>query len=168
MGPIGSPETSVYNHLTPRNNPEDKIIQFNSGVSIPSRVLMVVWLSELYKGGQVVLLHTMKAYRDGGIGPLILSLRPTWRWASSLCPFTTGKNRSLEASENRSLEASENRSLEAWENRSLEAWENRSLEAWEKGGSLISLALLSMSNSALCCVGLFFQWYFHLVWIKSH
>ena len=27
MGPIGSPETSVLNHLTPRNNREDGSIQ---------------------------------------------------------------------------------------------------------------------------------------------
>jgi hypothetical protein len=34
MGPIGSLETSVKNHFTPRNNPEDGIIQFNRGGSI--------------------------------------------------------------------------------------------------------------------------------------
>ena len=37
MGPIGSPETSVSNHLTPRNNPEDGRIQFNRGGSLRSR-----------------------------------------------------------------------------------------------------------------------------------
>ena len=29
MGPIGSPETSVLNQITQRNNPEDGIIQLN-------------------------------------------------------------------------------------------------------------------------------------------
>ena len=37
MGPIASPETSVSNHLTPRNNPEDGRIQFNRGGSLRSR-----------------------------------------------------------------------------------------------------------------------------------
>jgi hypothetical protein len=35
---IGSPETSVLNHLTGRNNPEDGRIQFNSGGSLRSRI----------------------------------------------------------------------------------------------------------------------------------
>jgi hypothetical protein len=30
-GPVGSPETSVSNHLKPRNNPEDRKINFNRG-----------------------------------------------------------------------------------------------------------------------------------------
>ena len=34
MGPIGSPETSVSNHLTQHNNPEDGRIQCNSGGSL--------------------------------------------------------------------------------------------------------------------------------------
>jgi hypothetical protein len=38
MGEIGRPETSVLNYLTPRNNPEDGIIQFNRGVSLQSRI----------------------------------------------------------------------------------------------------------------------------------
>jgi hypothetical protein len=33
MGPIGSPKTSVANHPTKRNNPEDGRIQFNPGGS---------------------------------------------------------------------------------------------------------------------------------------
>jgi hypothetical protein len=37
MGPIGSPETSVSNHPTPRNNPEGGISQFNRGGSLLSR-----------------------------------------------------------------------------------------------------------------------------------
>jgi hypothetical protein len=37
MKPIGSPETSVSNHLTPRNNPEHGRIQFNRGGSLRSR-----------------------------------------------------------------------------------------------------------------------------------
>ena len=32
MGPVDSPETSVSNHLTPRNNSEDGMIEFNRGV----------------------------------------------------------------------------------------------------------------------------------------
>jgi hypothetical protein len=34
MGQIGSPETSVSNHLTPRNKPEDRRISFNCGGSL--------------------------------------------------------------------------------------------------------------------------------------
>ena len=34
IGPIDSPETSVSNHLTPLNNPEDRKIQFNRGRSL--------------------------------------------------------------------------------------------------------------------------------------
>jgi hypothetical protein len=37
MGPIGSPETSVLNQFTPRNNPEDGRIQFNSSGSLRGR-----------------------------------------------------------------------------------------------------------------------------------
>jgi ABC-type branched-subunit amino acid transport system ATPase component len=37
MGPLGSPETSVSNHLTGRNNPEDGRIQFNRGQRQRSR-----------------------------------------------------------------------------------------------------------------------------------
>ena len=36
MGPIVSPEISVSNHLTTRNNPEDGRIQLNRGGSLPS------------------------------------------------------------------------------------------------------------------------------------
>jgi hypothetical protein len=35
MGPIGSPETSVANHLAPRNNPEDGIIQTKNTLPNP-------------------------------------------------------------------------------------------------------------------------------------
>jgi hypothetical protein len=42
MRPIGSPETSVLNQRTVRNNPEDGRIHFNRGESLPSRV--VQWL----------------------------------------------------------------------------------------------------------------------------
>ena len=34
MGPIDTPETSVWNHLTARSNPEDGRIQFNRGGSL--------------------------------------------------------------------------------------------------------------------------------------
>ena len=37
MGPIGSPETAVLNHITPPNNPEDGRIYFNRGESQRSR-----------------------------------------------------------------------------------------------------------------------------------
>jgi hypothetical protein len=37
-GPICSPETSVSNHFTPCNNPEDGRIQFNRGGSLTSRI----------------------------------------------------------------------------------------------------------------------------------
>ena len=37
MEPTGCPKTSVLNHLTPRNNPEDERIQSNSGRSLRSR-----------------------------------------------------------------------------------------------------------------------------------
>jgi hypothetical protein len=37
MGPIGGSETSVLNHVTPRNNPEDVKIQFHRGGSLRSR-----------------------------------------------------------------------------------------------------------------------------------
>jgi hypothetical protein len=36
IGPIGSPETSVSNHITQRNNPEDGVIHFNGGGSLLS------------------------------------------------------------------------------------------------------------------------------------
>jgi hypothetical protein len=36
-GTIGIPETSLSNHLTPWNNPEDGRIQFNRGGSLRSR-----------------------------------------------------------------------------------------------------------------------------------
>jgi hypothetical protein len=36
MAPICSPETSALEELTPRNNPEDGRIQFNSGGSLRS------------------------------------------------------------------------------------------------------------------------------------
>jgi hypothetical protein len=42
LGPIGSPETSVVNHLTPPNNSEDGIIQFSRGGSLQSRIREVV------------------------------------------------------------------------------------------------------------------------------
>jgi hypothetical protein len=42
MGLIGNPKTSVSNHLTPRNNPEDRIIQFYRGVSLQSRTSNIV------------------------------------------------------------------------------------------------------------------------------
>jgi hypothetical protein len=38
MGPIGSPETSVSSHLTPRNNPEDGMIQDTSKLQICFKV----------------------------------------------------------------------------------------------------------------------------------
>ena len=37
MAQIGGPETSVSNHLTSRNNPEDERIQFKGGGSLRSR-----------------------------------------------------------------------------------------------------------------------------------
>ena len=37
MGPIDSPKTSVLNHLTPHDNPEDGRIQFDRGGSLRSR-----------------------------------------------------------------------------------------------------------------------------------
>jgi hypothetical protein len=37
MEPIGCPETSVLNPLTPRNKPENGRIQFNRGESLQSR-----------------------------------------------------------------------------------------------------------------------------------
>ena len=48
MGPICSTETSVSNHLNPRNNPEDGRIQFNRGGSVRSRVCLLVSLLTLY------------------------------------------------------------------------------------------------------------------------
>ena len=36
---IGSPETSVLNHFTPCNNPEDGRINFNRGGSLRSRMV---------------------------------------------------------------------------------------------------------------------------------
>ena len=42
MGPIGSPETLVSNHVTPRINPEDGGIQFNPGASLRSCSVSVV------------------------------------------------------------------------------------------------------------------------------
>ena len=36
-GPIGSPETSVLNNITPRYNPEDGRIRLNRGGSLRSR-----------------------------------------------------------------------------------------------------------------------------------
>ena len=41
-GTKGSPEKSVSNHLTPRNNPEDGRIQFDRGGSLRSRDFPVV------------------------------------------------------------------------------------------------------------------------------
>jgi hypothetical protein len=39
MGPICSPETSVSNHLTPRNNPEDGRIQMTLVITLGSNVI---------------------------------------------------------------------------------------------------------------------------------
>jgi hypothetical protein len=39
MGPLGNPETSVSNHLTPRNNPKDGRINLNRDGSLRSRML---------------------------------------------------------------------------------------------------------------------------------
>ena len=47
MGPIGSPKTSVSNHLTPRNNPEERRIQFNCGESLRSSQYLIL---NLYRG----------------------------------------------------------------------------------------------------------------------
>ena len=41
MGPIGSSETSVFNKLTLRNNPEDGRIHFNRGGSLRSRIFRI-------------------------------------------------------------------------------------------------------------------------------
>ena len=48
VGLTGSPETSVFNHLTPRNNPEDGRIQFNREGSLISCMSSVG-----YDGGSV-------------------------------------------------------------------------------------------------------------------
>jgi hypothetical protein len=40
--PLCSPETSVSNYLTSRNNPEDGRVQFNFGGSLRYRILSVV------------------------------------------------------------------------------------------------------------------------------
>jgi hypothetical protein len=42
MRPIGHPETSVLNHPTLRNNPEDGRIQFNHGGSIQSHIKGII------------------------------------------------------------------------------------------------------------------------------
>ena len=42
MVPIGSPETSVSNHLAPCKNPENEIIQFNSAGCLRSRKIFLV------------------------------------------------------------------------------------------------------------------------------
>ena len=49
MGPIGSPETSFSNHLRPRNDPKDGIIQFNAAEAygLASAVKFVNVLTEL-------------------------------------------------------------------------------------------------------------------------
>ena len=39
MGPMGSPKTSVLNHPAPSKTPEDGRIQFNRGISLPSRIV---------------------------------------------------------------------------------------------------------------------------------
>lgn len=39
MEPIGRPETSVSNHLMPRNNPEEEVLQFNRGCSMRSCIV---------------------------------------------------------------------------------------------------------------------------------
>ena len=41
MEPIGSPETSVSNYLTLRNDPEDGVIQFNRTEHLRSRMYFV-------------------------------------------------------------------------------------------------------------------------------
>jgi hypothetical protein len=40
-GPVCSPETSVLNHLTPRNNQENGIIYFTHGRSLRSHMLVI-------------------------------------------------------------------------------------------------------------------------------
>jgi hypothetical protein len=50
MGPIGSAETSVSNYLTPRNNPEDRRIQFSRGSGLQSRqVIFFFTIGFLYR-----------------------------------------------------------------------------------------------------------------------
>ena len=55
MGRIYSPETSVLNYLTPRNNPEDERIQLNCGRSLRHRIVtgFKEWESEVPRRGEV-------------------------------------------------------------------------------------------------------------------
>jgi hypothetical protein len=46
MGPIISPETSVLNHLTPRNNPEDRPIKWISYLPVFININTHIWLDD--------------------------------------------------------------------------------------------------------------------------
>jgi hypothetical protein len=52
MGSIGSPETSVSDHLTPRSNPEDCRVQFNGGESLRSRIIGLTLLKAIRRSFQ--------------------------------------------------------------------------------------------------------------------
>jgi hypothetical protein len=57
MEPIGNPETSVLNDLTPRNNPEDRRIQSNQGGSQRSHNGLHVfkyWYAQTMATGTVI------------------------------------------------------------------------------------------------------------------
>ena len=86
MEQIGSPETSVSNHLTPRNSPEGGRIQFNRGRSLLSRKCKVITdrLEEcnvyIFRVIEALRLENVKSgnlrclfYRKLGYG------KPVWR-----------------------------------------------------------------------------------------
>ena len=69
MGAIGSPETSVLNRITQRNNPEDGTIPFNCGGSLRSRN---VYVRACVRDIALVIRHA-KRY-----SLLFSHLRPVW------------------------------------------------------------------------------------------
>ena len=67
MGPMGSPEWSGINHLTPSNNPEDGRTGFNRGLGLRSRNISIV-----------MCLYSVTALVPGTLAVYYLELKPLW------------------------------------------------------------------------------------------
>ena len=72
MGLISSPETSASNNPTPRNNPKDIWIQFNSGRSLRSHILQFClsestadWSSHISHTTLGIATCVFSAFQDG-------------------------------------------------------------------------------------------------------
>jgi hypothetical protein len=62
MGPIYRPETSVSEYSTPRNNPEDRRIQFNHGGSLLPLLESIPRNGILQSSGVITLIHCFCYY----------------------------------------------------------------------------------------------------------